>query len=243
MSEADAIAEMRSKNPAMTDVRTVRFRSGRHADFWKGNAVAVGNAYGFVEPLESTALHMVIVEIAYLVAALSAPMEGPLDLVDASRKVGAHWDYLRWFLALHYRFNRRCETDFWRTCRERVDVSGLADEVARFQREGPARAGDLGALVGDPAFGESGLLILLLGQGVRPPALAPRVGREAWAARVAGQRSLVERALPQAEALALLRTKPDLLREFVESPSSWCRSGAEVVRVSPDGRTRMPHHP
>src|SRR5262249_49008438 len=55
-----AAAEMRRKNPGMSDYWTVKFRSGRHRDFWLGNVVAVGNAYGFVEPLESTALHMVI---------------------------------------------------------------------------------------------------------------------------------------------------------------------------------------
>ena len=44
----------------MGEPRTVRFRSGRHRDFWVGSVVGVGNAYGFVEPLESTALHMII---------------------------------------------------------------------------------------------------------------------------------------------------------------------------------------
>ena len=58
--------EMHAKNPGMGDTWTVRFRSGRHGEFWKGNTVAVGNAYGFVEPLESTALHMVIMEMRVL---------------------------------------------------------------------------------------------------------------------------------------------------------------------------------
>ena len=45
VSEADAIAEMRAKNPGMGDTWTVRFRSGRHADFWKGNVIAIGVKY------------------------------------------------------------------------------------------------------------------------------------------------------------------------------------------------------
>lgn len=244
VSEADAEAEMRAKNPGMGETWTVRFRSGRHADFWKGNVVAVGNAYGFVEPLESTALHMVIIELSYLCAALEAPDGGPLDVAELNRRVGAHWDYLRWFLALHYRFNRKLDTPFWRACRSDVDISGLAPAVDRYRERGPwQRPGEAGAVVvGDPAFGESGLLLLLLGQKVEAPAAPSRISADAWARRINEQRATVDRALPQAEALEILRARPDLLQEFVSAPSSWCATDAEVVRVSSStGRARMPH--
>lgn len=245
VSEADAIAEMRAKNPGMGDTWTVRFRSGRHAEFWKGNVVAVGNAYGFVEPLESTALHMVIIELAYLLAGLEAAEGGPLDVAEINRRVGAHWDYLRWFLALHYKYNKKLDTDFWRENRERVDISGVASTVARFQERGPWKSeADVDVLVGDPAFGYSGLLMMLLGQQVEAPVAASRFSKEAWEKRLAEQRAIVDRALPQAEALEVLRARPDLLREFVSAPSSWCATNVEVVSVSSlTGRTRMPHAP
>jgi tryptophan halogenase len=245
VSEADAIAEMRARNPGMGDTWTVRFRSGRHADFWKGNVVAIGNAYGFVEPLESTALHMVIIELSYLVAGLEAAGAGPLDVTEINRRVGAHWDYLRWFLALHYKFNHKLDTDFWRECRARVDVSGIEGTIARFQERGPwQRASEVDGLVGDPAFGASGLLMMLLGQKVDAPVAPSAITPEAWAARVAAQRAVVARACPQAEALQLLRERPELLREFVGAPSSWCSTDVEVVNVSAlTGRARMPHDP
>ncbi|MFT3769671.1 MAG: tryptophan 7-halogenase [Minicystis sp.] len=245
VSEADAIAEMRRKNPGMGDTWTVRFRSGRHAEFWKGNAVAVGNAYGFVEPLESTALHMVIIEIAYLVAGLEAAGSGPVDLAETNRRVGAHWDYLRWFLAIHYKFNRKLDTAFWRACREEVDVSGIAHALTRYQEQGPWKSpADVDILVGDPAFGYSGLLVMLLGQKVDAPVVPSRFSPEAWAKRLADQRALVDRALPQAEALEILRARPDLLQAFVSAPSSWCNTEGEVIVVSPaTGRTHMPHAP
>jgi tryptophan halogenase len=244
VSEAQAVAEMRAKNPGMGDAWTVRFRSGRHADFWKGNMVAVGNAYGFVEPLESTALHMVIVELAYLVAGLEAAGSGPFDPAEINRRVGAHWDYLRWFLALHYRHNRKLDTPFWRECREKVDVSGLSPAIARFQEKGAwQHPEDAGVLVGDPAFGGSGLLILLLGQQVEAPAVPSRFSPAEWARRVAAQRAIVARACSQAEALAIVRARPELLREMVGSPASWCSTAAEVVSISYEtGQTRMPHH-
>jgi tryptophan halogenase len=245
VSEAAAEAEMRAKNPGMGDAWLVKFRSGRHADFWKGNVVAVGNAYGFVEPLESTALHMVIIEIAYIVAALEAGGGASLDVAEINRRVGAHWDYLRWFLAVHYKYNRKLETEFWRACRADVDVSGVAPAVARFRQRGPWREGEpLDVLVGDPAFGASGLAILLLGQNVEAPRAPSRFSSEAWRRRLAEQRAIVDRALPQAEALELLRGRPDLLAEFATAPRSWCATEEEVVSVSPrTARATMPHAP
>jgi tryptophan halogenase len=240
VSEAEAKAEMRRKNPGMGDTWTVRFRSGRHEEFWKGNAVAVGNAYGFVEPLESTALHMVIIEMAYVVACLEGA--SGFDVAEANRRVGAHWDYLRWFLALHYKFNRKLDTPFWRENREKVDVSGVAETIAHFREHGPwASERDVDILVGDPAFGYSGLLILLLGQKVDAAPTPARIPVQTWAARIAEQRDIVSSACGQNEALQILRERPDLLREFVSAPSSWCATDAEVVSVTPAGQTRMPH--
>ena len=244
LSETQAIEEMRAKNPGMGDTRTVRFRSGRHTDFWKGNVVAIGNAYGFVEPLESTALHMVIVELAYLIAGLEAGADDPAGLADLNRRVGAHWDYLRWFLALHYKFNRKLDTAFWRACRDDVDVSGLAPAIAHFQERGPwTSAAGLGCLADDPVFGDQGVMILLLGQKVDAPMPTPPTSRADWTMRMAAQSALIQRAATHAEALDLMRERPALLHEFVSSPSSWCNTNAEVIHVSAaSGRARMPHH-
>lgn len=70
LTEAQAEAEFREKNPGLAHTWSLRFRSGRRQDFWMGNAVAIGNSYGFVEPLESTALHMVIIQIEWMLAAM-----------------------------------------------------------------------------------------------------------------------------------------------------------------------------
>lgn len=242
LTEEQATAEMRAKNPGMGEPWTVRFRSGRHQEFWKGNTVAVGNAYGFVEPLESTALHMVIIEIGYLLGCLAAAGEGAPDTAFASAGVGGHWDYLRWFLALHYKFNRKLDTPFWKACREKVDVSGVAPAIEHFQRTGALTPKD-GARFqsGDPAFGYEGMKILLRGMQLDAPVAPPAISREAWEARLSKQREIVERALPQTEALARLRERPDLLVDFATSPASWCTGRAETVVVSPRGRADDVH--
>jgi len=241
LTEEQARAEMRAKNPGLGEPWTVRFRSGRHESFWKGNTVAVGNAYGFVEPLESTALHMVILEIGYLLGCLEAAGEGPPDTGFANAGVGGHWDYLRWFLAHHYKFNRKLDTPFWRTCRAEVDISGVAPAIEHYQRHGTLTKDGARFQTGDPAFGYEGVMIMLLGQKVTAPARKPQVTREAWEKRLAKQRELVARALPQAEALALLRERPELLVDFATSPASWCQGLAELVTMSPRGRADDAH--
>jgi tryptophan halogenase len=226
LDESAAVDEMREKNHGMGEPSFVRFRSGRHRDFWVGNTVGVGNSYGFVEPLESTALHMVIIEIAYVLEALESLRNGRLDPAfpdTASRRIGEHWDYLRWFLAVHYRFNRRLETPFWRAARTDVDVSGAAEVLERFRREGPWLQSDAARFaVGDPAFGYSGLMMLLLGQAAEGSERArPSMARADWDALVARNRAVARRALPQREALEALLADPAKLVQFVESPSSW----------------------
>jgi tryptophan halogenase len=210
----------------MGEPRIVRFRSGRHRDFWIGNTVSIGNAYGFVEPLESTALHMVIIELTYLIEGVEALRGGTFDRAfedRTNRAVGSHWDYLRWFLAVHYRFNRRLDTPFWRAARAEADVSGVADLLARFRRDGPWLTVD-GArfAVGDPTFGYSGLMMLLLGQRADGSEHArPSMSRNAWDALLARHRGVAARALPHLETLRALTTSPDMLTRLVDSPGSW----------------------
>lgn len=241
-SDDEAAAHMRAANPSMGEAQLIRFRSGRRERAWVGNVVAVGNAYGFVEPLESTALHMVIVELAYVlggIEALRREAEGGGEartyLAFANESLGAHWDYLRWFLAVHYKFNQRRDSAFWRAARAEVDVSGLEQAIARFQSQGPWLAeGGQAFAVGDPAFGYSGLMTMLLGQRVESPVgVAPKtkLSRAQWRERIERQRTALRYAVDQPTAWALLEARPELLREFEEHPSSWCRADAERVEV------------
>jgi tryptophan halogenase len=237
LDEAAAVDEMRKANPGMGEPSVVRFRSGRYREFWIGNTVGVGNSYGFVEPLESTALHMVIVELGYVLEALESLKGGLADAAfpeTASRRVGDHWDYLRWFLAVHYRYNRRLDTPFWRAARSEVDVSGVAEMLDRFRREGPWLHSDVARFaVGDPAFGYSGLMMLLLGQCVDGSEHArPSMSRADWDASVARNRAVAHRALAQREAIEALLADPAMLVQLVASPSSWLHAeGAHAVSV------------
>ncbi len=205
LSADAAEAEMRRKNPTMGDARLVRFRSGRHAEAWSKNVVAVGNAYAFVEPLESTALHMLLYEIELLCDAL--PVHGAGARRRVNEALAAHWDYLRGFLALHFRFNRRLDTPFWERCRAEVDLAGAEAIVEAFGEGAPLTARRDRALLEESLmrgrfFGLLGVDNVLLGQGVPTKLLTPAGDRGPFARWVKhALPSVLAHALPHREAL------------------------------------------
>lgn len=220
----DALAEMKRAHPGMGEPRHVRFRSGRHEHFFKGNVVAIGNAYAFVEPLESTALHMVIRELEQLTNHF--PLKHDTATKDRlNQSMNALWDQLRWFLAIHYKFNRRLDTDFWKTVRTEADISGAEEHLGLFRERAPLsdRPSLFYSVIAPDFFsGDHAYDTLLMGQGVDARLGPPRTSAEEWNRKVALRRKIVERTIGQAEALPLLRDRePELLRRFVEGPHSW----------------------
>lgn len=127
-----AEAEFRRLNPKVQKTRVIAFRSGRRHRSWVGNVIAIGNASGFVEPLEATALAQIIYASRCLVQTLK---ESGGDPGDASRDrynsaVARAWDEIRDFLAFHYKFNTMRDTPFWRHCRSETslgDYQGFFD--------------------------------------------------------------------------------------------------------------------
>lgn len=169
ISDDQAVDEFRRRNPKLPeDPRVVRFRSGCHRRQWVANVVAIGNAGGFVEPLEATALMIVCGNLQMLVEMLHrsrlAPTPSLRDLFNELS--GRSWDDIRDFLALHYKFNTAPDTAFWRHCREDTDLGDAAALVDFYRENGPngfARF-RLSQLRND--FGLEGHLVMLVGQKV-----------------------------------------------------------------------------
>ena len=132
--------EFRRQNPLVDRTRIVRFTSGRRERAWVGNVVAIGNAAGFVEPLEATALGVIAQTSGALVEALLAADGQPRQSQAATynRYCAYLWDSIRDFLAIHYRFNTRLDTEFWRHCRKSTDLAGAADIAEFYSENGPA---------------------------------------------------------------------------------------------------------
>ncbi|MBX3128155.1 MAG: FAD-dependent oxidoreductase [Polyangiaceae bacterium] len=216
-----ATDELMRKNPGATEPWSLKFRSGRHADFFKGNVVALGNAYAFVEPLESTAIHMLIYELQLLLDHLPARKRDSATQRAMSAKMNELWDNLRGFLAVHFRFNHKFDTPYWRACQSDAELGTAEQRVALFRERAPLRRSSYLLGGADPFFGSRSAAdfftqeyvydVLLAGQQVPARWAAPVVSREAFTERQRLMRRAAERALPQARALALLRERPELL--------------------------------
>lgn len=190
ISDADAEREFRARNPRLGPTRIVPFVPGRYARQWVGNVFAVGNASGFVEPLEATSLLVIAHECRILCAALaeSGGEVGPAMRGTVDRILGRLWDEIRDFLALHYRFNRRVDSPFWRHCHEHVALHGAQRWVDFYRENGPTLVAEIDLLAPvQSVFQLEGVWTHLVGMGV-PHARAGRATeseRAGWARHVA----------------------------------------------------------
>lgn len=169
ISGDEAEADFRKKNPKVKDTRIVKFRTGRHRRCWVGNVFAVGNAHGFVEPLEATAIFVICQATRFLAGALddndcniSPSMRDSCD--NILRRL---WDEIRDFLAIHYRYNTRLDTPFWQACRNDITLHGAAPIVEHYRENGPSMFAQLDVLPPSSSlFQLDGFYTLLLGQKV-----------------------------------------------------------------------------
>lgn len=210
VSDDEARAEFVRKNPrAVVSDAPIAFRSGRFARGWVGNVVAVGNACGFVEPLEATGLMLLTGHCRAIVDVLrqGGGLPGPALRATYNRVFADGWDDTRDFLAIHYRFNRRLDTPFWRTCTNEASLAGAAPFVALYQEVGPVPLLKYALTkipAADNAFGLEGWLSLLLGQRVpHAAAFTPSDAERArWATRGAQLRARARTGLDARAALA-----------------------------------------
>ncbi len=222
--------EVRARLPRMSEVTdVVHFRSGRHAECWKGNVVAVGNAHAFVEPLESTGLFMICVTIQKLIALFPQSKSDQSSKLLLNSFLASRWDGLRWFLGAHFKFNRRLDTPFWRGARADVDLSGAEYLIQAFQERAPllARPNEVLQLIKDAAnvsifFGVEGWDCLLLGQGVPARLYEVSEPRDVWARRKQAALDLAAQAVDHARALQLVRDHPEFLDELA-ARDAWPR--------------------
>jgi tryptophan halogenase len=144
--------------------------------------VAVGNSYGFVEPLEATALHMVVREITYVLSHLDDALDDARLRADLNATVGTLWDNLSGLLALHYKLNRKLDTPFWRDARAETDLGPIESLVEsaleRGPTPGPAHDPSTGTLLGG-LTDEIDLLLLGM-KAVSPELVSPSMTASQW---------------------------------------------------------------
>jgi tryptophan halogenase len=188
----------------------VPFKSGRHERGWVKNVVAIGNACGFVEPLEATSLGAIGTEAALLVETLIDAdfTPGPAQVKHFNQAMAMNWDNIRRFLAIHYKFNTRLDTPFWRACRADTDLAGAEDIVAFYEENGPSHHGQVLLLNQLDQFTIHGWLSLLVGMRVPHRSRFEPSGAERTEWRRIGEqiKKQAQSAMSVKEALDALRT-------------------------------------
>ena len=146
----------------MDSPRMLRFMTGRRKKFWNKNCVAIGLSAGFMEPLESTSLHLIHIGITRFLALFPERDGSPLAADEYNRLTVEEYEWIRDFLILHYHANERQTGELWAYCREMAIPDSLQYKLDQWTTNARLVAS------GVELFSNPSWLAVLLGQNVVP---------------------------------------------------------------------------
>jgi len=192
------------------DPNFLRFTTGRRKKFWNKNVVALGLAAGFMEPLESTSIHLINTGINKLVALLSLDGITPVMERSFNRLTGKEYERIRDFLVLHYNATQRDDTPFWNHVRTMRVPDSLTEKMELFRSNGQIFRED------DELFTETSWAAVMMGQGI------PMNGRNAMAdavpaATFAKEYDGIEKSIRW--LVERMPTHGDYLRKYCPAPA------------------------
>ena len=133
--EASSILLANVEGKPLGDPRPLQFTTGRRKKFWNKNCVAIGLAAGFMEPLESTSIHLVQESIAQLINLLPGEEFNQAEIDQFNNMAARDYELIRDFLILHYHVNER-EEDFWKQCRKMEIPPSLRQRIDLYKNRG-----------------------------------------------------------------------------------------------------------
>jgi len=151
----------------LTMPRVLKFQTGRRRAVWNKNCVALGLSSGFIEPLESTSIHLMMVGVTRLLHMfpLGGIHQSMLDQYNEASRI--EMEKTRDFVVLHYHATQRDDTPFWRHCRDMPIPDSLAQRVDMFKQTAYAYQGD-GELFRVDSWSQ-----VMLGQRIMPRTYHP----------------------------------------------------------------------
>lgn len=147
---------------ALTDPKVIKFQTGRRYKQWNKNVVAVGLSSGFLEPLESTSIHLIQSAVMRLVHLFPHKGVNESLVEEYNKQTALEYEQIKDFLILHYHVNQRDDSDFWRDMRSMKIPDSLAHKIEIFKENGRLFRDH------NDLFNENSWLQVMLGQGVIP---------------------------------------------------------------------------
>ncbi|MEN9855255.1 MAG: hypothetical protein RLZZ157_381 [Pseudomonadota bacterium] len=158
--EAHDILVKNMAGKPLAEPNFLRFVTGRRKKFWNKNVVALGLAAGFMEPLESTSIHLINTGINKLIALLSLDGVTQAQEDAFNRLTQKEYERIRDFLILHYNATTRDDSPFWNYCRNMKVPESLTEKVDLFRHNGQIFRED------DELFTETSWAAVMMGQGI-----------------------------------------------------------------------------
>ena len=138
LSERDAITRLTDniEGAPLNSPRVIKFRPGRRTKQWNRNCVSLGLASGFIEPLESTSIHLIQQGIVRLLRMFPHDEIRPAIVDEFNRQCVDEIEHIRDFIILHYHVTARTDSAFWRHCRHMDVPEALAQRLQIFRESG-----------------------------------------------------------------------------------------------------------
>jgi tryptophan 7-halogenase len=155
----------------MATPNRLRFLAGKRRQQWVGNCVAIGLSAGFLEPLESTSIHLIQLAIGKLIELFPGHGWDPLDAEEFNRSMAIEYERVRDFLILHYCCTQRDDSPFWDYCRTMALPDSLVEKLELFRERGVV------AHYREGMFLEPSWIAVYVGQNIIPSRYNPLARR------------------------------------------------------------------